>query len=187
MYLLPAGSFSFSLHLPFQGLSLSLTASPTCLIASLCSSSSASLYSSPSPVPCLYCFLSMFPSLCSALSSFFSLFCLHSLHSFHPISLSFCFCHFPGISLVSFPASSSSTSLPSHATEAGSPPQVLCRGRRSLPPRWPAHQQKAISHPAEEEDSCLRECGARGASRGQAENGVVRKEEEAVFNGMEIK
>lgn len=74
-------------------------------------------------------------SLLCPLFSFFSLFCLHSLHSFHPISLSFCFCHFPGISLVSFPASSSSTSLPSHATEAGSPPQVLCRGRRSLPPR----------------------------------------------------
>lgn len=32
-----------------------------------------------------------------------------------------------------------------------------------------------------------REVGAGGASLGQAENGILRKEEEAVFNGMEIK
>lgn len=72
------------------------------------------------------------------------------------------------------------------ATKAGSPPWVLCGVEAALPPRWPAHQQKAISHPEKEEDSCLTECGAWGASRGQAENGVVTKEEDAVFNGMEI-
>lgn len=137
------GLFSFSLHLPFWGLSLSLTGSLTCLITSLCSSSSSAYLHSPWPRPLAFAVCSIFPLslLCLLFSLFFFslssylffthilLHCLLSLPSFPGwkplLSLFFLFfptrflhflppfCHLPAMSLASPPFSSSSISLPS--------------------------------------------------------------------------
>lgn len=82
---------------------------------------------------------------------------------------------------------SSSSFLPSHATYPGSPPRFLCGVEAAWPPADRQISQKLLVTQHRKKMSYLREAGAWGASRSQAENGAATEEKEEVFNGMEIK